>query len=367
MISIELLFKGESMIIQSKGEEKMKDILQKFANKSEIEINSLFFIYGGNIVNNESTLSETVGSSLKDLVKILVYQANEINYDEEKKKIVIRPNFIMCPKCYENIRYNFVDYKINLFDCRNGHKINNILLNEFDNIQKYDMSKIICQHCKNQNKKETTFNEFYKCISCNIYLCRLCKTVHDKTHKIMNIDKNYICSIHNESYSKYCLDCKENSCVQCITNHQNHKNIYFGDIMPNMNEINKKMKELRNSIDIFKQNVADIINKLNNVADNFEIYYKINESIINNYPKKERNFELLKNINENNNCDIFIKSLKEINDEKILINKLSKICVIYEKMNSKEEINNEQLAKYNTNENDSKEKYTQILKLFMKL
>lgn len=137
--------------------------------------------------------------------------------------------------------------------------------------------------------------------------------------------------------------------------------------MPNMNEINKKMKELRNSIDIFKQNVADIINKLNNVADNFEIYYKINESIINNYPKKERNFELLKNINENNNCDIFIKSLKEINDEKILINKLSKICVIYEKMNSKEEINNEQLAKYNTNENDSKEKYTQILKLFMKL
>ena len=354
MINIEFIFQGKSIIIQSNSKEKMKEIFKKFAIKSEAEISSLYFIYGGKVINEESTLSEIMGSSLKDIIKILVYQTNGPNNNSEHNKTITRPNFIMCPKCNENIRYNFNNYKINLFDCRNGHKINNILLNEFDNIQKYDTSKIICQQCKNQNKKDSSFNEFYKCISCNLFLCPLCKSMHDKTHNIINMDKNYICSMHNESYSKYCLECKENSCIQCSI-HKNHNNIYFGDIMPNINEINQKMSKLRNSIDIFKQNVSDVIIKLNSIIDNFEIYYKINEFILKNFLNKDRNYEILKNINEINNCDIIINTLNDINNEKNIMNKLNKIFNIYNEMNNKEETKNELKFEYNMNANDSKE------------
>ena len=215
MKNVEFIYDGLSTIIQSNEKEKMKDIFQRFATKSETDINSLFFVYGGKIIKEEFSLDELADKAQKDIIKILVFQANETNINTKLKDSFTRPNFIMCPKCYENIRYNFHDYKINLFECRNGHKINNILLKEFDNIQKYDMSKIVCQQCKNLNKKETTFNEFYKCISCESYLCPLCKSMHDKAHNIINLDKNYICSIHNEPYSKYCAEFRVNSCIQC--------------------------------------------------------------------------------------------------------------------------------------------------------
>ena len=220
MINVELIYEGQSTFIQSNSEEKMKDIFQKFSTKLQVDTDSLYFIYGGNVINKDSTLSQLIGPSSKDTITILVYQTNGPDDVINPNDSLTRPKFIMCPTCNENIRYNFTNYKINLFDCRNGHKINNILLNEFINTQKYDMTKIICQQCKNQNKKETTFNEFYKCISCGLYLCPLCKTVHDKTHNVINIDKNYICSIHNEPYSKYCLDCRMNSCIQCGNSHK---------------------------------------------------------------------------------------------------------------------------------------------------
>ena len=220
------------------------------------------------------------------------------------------------------------------------------------------MTKIICQQCKNQNKKETTFNEFYKCISCGLYLCPLCKTVHDKTHNLINIDKNYICSIHNEPYSKYCLDCRMNSCIQCGNSHKNHKNIYFGDIIPNIDEIKNKLKELRTYIDSFKQNINDIIKKLNSIVDNLEIYYKLNEFMVNNYKSKDRNFEILKNLNEINNCKSVINDLNDINNDKDVKNKLNKIFNIYNSMNFKgedEKESNEIIIKNNLSENYSKE------------
>ena len=329
MINAEFIYEGQSTIIQSKSEDKMKDLFLKFATKAEVDQNKLYFIYGGKVINKDSPLSQIIGSSPKDVIKILVFQQNGLNEpDINPNESFTRPKFIMCPNCKENIRYSFTNYKINLFDCRKGHKINNILLNEFNNTQKYDMSKVICQQCKKQNKKETTFNEFYKCLACELYLCPLCKTIHDKTHNIINIDKNYICSIHNEPYSKYCLDCRINSCIQCSNNHKDHNKIYLGDIIPDINEINNKMKELRNSIDIFKQNINDIIEKLNSIVDNFEIYYKLNEFMISNYPKKDRNFEVLKNINEINNCNSIINTLDNINNEKDIMIRLNKNSII---------------------------------------
>ena len=42
-------------------------------------------------------------------------------------------------------------------------------------------------------------NEFYICKTCNKNICPLCKSNHDKNHKIINYDdKDYICEKHKD-------------------------------------------------------------------------------------------------------------------------------------------------------------------------
>ena len=53
------------------------------------------------------------------------YNKNEDNLQSE----------IICPECKENCIINIKDYKINLFGCKNGHNINNILFQNYESTQ----------------------------------------------------------------------------------------------------------------------------------------------------------------------------------------------------------------------------------------
>ena len=55
---------------------------------------------------------------------------------------------IICPECKTNILINIYDFKINLYECKNSHVINNLLLNEFYETQKIDKNEIECSECK---------------------------------------------------------------------------------------------------------------------------------------------------------------------------------------------------------------------------
>ena len=48
------IFNGNKIKIQCSKEDKMKDICLKFVSKINININDIYFIYGGNIINLES-------------------------------------------------------------------------------------------------------------------------------------------------------------------------------------------------------------------------------------------------------------------------------------------------------------------------
>ena len=112
------------------------------------------------------------------------------------------------------------NYKIRLYDCKNKHNTNKIKINEFDNAQYIDQYKIVCNKCKERNKKDSYNNEFYICNSCKINLCPLCKNIHDKKHNIINYDqKNYICETHNMPYISYCKECQNNKCMICEQDH----------------------------------------------------------------------------------------------------------------------------------------------------
>ena len=118
-------------------------------------------------------------------MRILVYDSDmEKSKNENSKK----PKNIICPKCKENIKMDIKDFKINLYECKNGNEIKNILLNEFDETQSIELDKIICYTCKIKDKSKTYNNEFLKCLKYYKNLCPLCKSKHDNKHEIIDYD-----------------------------------------------------------------------------------------------------------------------------------------------------------------------------------
>jgi len=289
MVEVLFIYEGQEIIIQCNFEDKIKDIINKFKNKIQEEDSKLCYIYNGDKINEELKFNQIVNTNEKKM-NILVY--NNKNNENEKEMI---SNEIICPKCKENILINIKNYKINLYDCKNGHKIENIPLNEYENMQKIDFSKIICDGCYKFNRNNIYNEEFYICNECQFNLCPLCKLKHHKNHNIIKYnDKNSLCKKHSERYIKYCKDCKENICFLCTyenNGHNGHNIIELGSIIPNKDKIIKEMKYFREIINNFKNNIEKIHNILNTILNNIEIYYKISNNIINNYDNKNRNYQ----------------------------------------------------------------------------
>ena len=188
------------------------------------------------------------------------------------------------------------------------------------------------------NKNNTYNNEIFLCNICKIILCPLCKIKHNKEHNIINYDlKNYICSKHNESYISYCKDCKIDICLKCQKEHIKHKMILYGEILPDTNELLKKLRYFQNIKNIFNNFIERTIYQLNNVKENIEILYNIYNDMLYKYEDKYRNYEIFMSLeNINNNC--IIKDLERINKIENINIKLENILNIYEKMNFENEI-----------------------------
>jgi len=184
-IMVEAIFnyEGINTTIQSKINEKMKDIIDRFLIKIKNKENNLYYLYNGSKINDKLTFNE---------------QANDIDKNRKQMNIIVNKNdeikiinkeiiskYIICPECKENILINFDNFKINFHDCKKNQNIIKAL-NEFEDTQKINLNKIVCNECKINNKGNTHNNEFFICNTCNINICPLCKLNHDKNHNIIN-------------------------------------------------------------------------------------------------------------------------------------------------------------------------------------
>ena len=150
------------------------------------------------------------------------------------KNNLIKSEQIICPQCKETAKIFIKDYLITIFGCKHNHTTNNILLDQFDESQKIDESKVVCYVCKTRNKEKSFNKQFYICLKCKLNLCPLCKDIHDKNHYIIDYNnKNYICPQHGDNYSSFCQTCSKNICIECENSHSTHNIIYFGKILPN--------------------------------------------------------------------------------------------------------------------------------------
>ena len=142
-------------------------------------------------------------------------------------------------------------------------------------------------------------NEFYICKTCNKNICPLCKSNHDKNHKIINYDdKNYICKKQkDEKFIKYCKTCKMDLCMICEDEHEGHDIIDYRKIIIKDNDLINTMKDLNNVIDDFKYKINIVKEILDRLINTFDLYYKLSNNIINNYNINKRNYYILQNLN----------------------------------------------------------------------
>ena len=334
MAKVEFNYKGIITIMLCSEKDKMEEICKKYAIKSLLDINNLYFLYSGKKIDLQLEFEQIINKIDKErkIMSILVYEINQENINTNSCKI--KSKFPICKECNENIKFDIDDYKIKCSGCKNGHS-NIMLINEYIDNQIIDISKIKCKECIN-NKYTIYNNEIYLCSECKIILCPLCKSKHNKTHHIIDYDlKDNICLKHNEIYISYCNVCKINICLKCLKDHKSHKTILYSDIIPDKNELLNKLNDFRNTINIFNESIKVIVNKFNNIKENIEILYSIYHDMINNYEDKHRNYEILMSLNSIKNNNI-IKELNNINQTDNINKKFESILNIYDKINYNE-------------------------------
>ena len=233
MAEIIFNYKGNTTIIQCNKEDKMKEVFNKFALKTQTDKNLIYFIYGGNInLNEDLTFEELANQNDKLRNKMSIIVNDKANNTNSNISAFKKSKDIICPKCHESIKLKIEEYKIKLYECKGKHE-DVIFINELEETQKIDLSNIKCDKCKENNKNKTFNNQFFRCNTCKLNICPLCKSNHDKNHNIIDYDnKNYICEHHNEIYSLYCNECKQNICMHCENEHNKHKIISCGKIFP---------------------------------------------------------------------------------------------------------------------------------------
>ena len=327
MSEIEFFYNGDYTKYFCNTEDSVKDLLNKFTTKIGKNIDDLYFLNNGKNINEELTFKEIINSEKNNKITILAYDNSNNNVKSQK----IKSKDIICPICVENTSIKIKDYNIILNGCKNGHLINDISLKEFEKSQYIDASKIKCDKCNDINKGNTYNNEFYRCCTCKMNLCPLCKSSHNLEHNIINYDgKNYFCEKHEERYCSYCETCNENLCLlcECEKKHANHKIIDFKNLIKHKDSLNNELNNMKTKIDKVINIINQLIDKLNDILNNIQAIYNIYKNIIDNYTIYRRNYQILSTVNELFNNNI-IDDLNNIINRKNIFDILN----LYHKMN----------------------------------
>ena len=133
-------YQNSDLTIQCEETELFSNIIQKFCTKTQIDKNKLTFVCNGNKVNEELPLSQFPLNENETTRIVLALDIVEENNEECMKK----SDNIICPQCKESIVISVKDYKVSLFQCKNGHKIENLSLSKFNETQNIDISQIFC-------------------------------------------------------------------------------------------------------------------------------------------------------------------------------------------------------------------------------
>ena len=332
MAQVEFKYKGISTVIKCGENEIMKNIIKNFIKKAGInENNNIYFLYDGNadIKSKEQLTFLEIANSMDKQQKKMTILVNDNNPKGKEVASVKKSKYIICPICGEYIKIKINNFNISLYGCKNGHEMNNLSLDEFNETQYIDLSKIKCSKCK-ETKSNTFNNIFYKCSECNINLCPLCKNNHK--HKAIDYDESkYKCINHDDIYIRYCNTCKINICPTCEKeSHLNHEISYID--LKDKKDFEIELEKLRKDIDDINATINKIIEKLNNIKENLEKYYEFEKDMINNY--EIQNYDILFNLDKIIKYNNIIKDIKNKNKGKSISKISENLMDFYQEINN---------------------------------
>ena len=227
------IYEGQSIIIQCDINKKMKDICINLSNKINIDINSLIFLYGGNLLNTEKKFSEI---TKENTIKILVFNdVNKIYTKSERTvknskldEIIITNNKINNSLIGLNNQIkNIINNLIYKKDINNINiQLENIILviNKInESIKKINNELIIikCDKFQNNNLKENKLNE-NKLLK-NEIIC----TYNKKEYEISLFHDYSDSDYWDYEYKKYYIEGRNNINGNNIEIYINNKKIEF--------------------------------------------------------------------------------------------------------------------------------------------
>jgi len=343
------------------------DILRKYANKRNKDINQLYFSYNGKFLSfNDKRNIKCLGNRK---VTLFVYCTKKREPNEKLKNMMINKNnlfnlvnitfdIITCEQCYSIPKLTLINQnKVKIY-CQTCHKQIIKDISYFKKFIKKSKEENIdlpnCTYNKSHKSKSTKY-----CLQCNKYLCEDCIENHKisfegKNHLMIEqkIQNKYYCQKENHQeyiLERYCKECEEYLCSKCKCPHENSSIYSFDDPM-NKSKINKVIKNLNKFQEIIESEEINLINylvelenKIKSLKEIFNKYKKRNMAfvlffklLIYNYKKLNviRNFNLESNIFENGyfdltNSDKFIKENNNFSSNECFHSKYNKLYAFY--------------------------------------
>ena len=279
----------------------LSEEINKLSSNLQISLDNLYCVYHGKSINNAR---KKISDFNKKNLLIYIFNLKKIKVKKDEQL-----NNLLCPSCEKLISMTMNEGKITLKNCCNNHKLHNISISLFINLQNNIKEKD--NYCVNCNNDLNYYNYFYIC-SCNNFLCPLCKDEHNEKFKnhyqIMNNKKFLICHKDNMLFNYFCNKCNKNFCKKCENEHKEHnKNIInLKNIIPSAKSINDNKSELKifkNNLDKYKEDInkirekfIELENNINIKFNNYNILYNILQNLMKDLDNEENTYENLNSI-----------------------------------------------------------------------
>jgi len=109
MSEANFIYNGNQTLILCKENDSLKEVIQKFKNKINIENKEIFYLYNGNKLSDENKTIEQIFH--KKAFNILVYDTDDASTNTNIKAY---SKEVICPECKCSALLKMKDYKYNL-------------------------------------------------------------------------------------------------------------------------------------------------------------------------------------------------------------------------------------------------------------